>query len=59
MTIHRVLVAISTCLLTASTVVGAPNQENAARRGVHALFVLVEVSSERLEQIAALIEAAN
>ena len=59
MTIHRVLVAISTCLLTACTVVPAPDQEKAARHGVQALFFLVEISSERLEQIAALIEAGE
>jgi NADPH:quinone reductase-like Zn-dependent oxidoreductase len=41
------------------SVVAAPDQEKAARHGVQALFFLVEVSSERLEQIAALIEAGE
>ena len=36
-----------------------PDQEKAARRGVQALFFLVEVASRRLEQIAALIEAGE
>ena len=39
--------------------VTAPDQEKAARHGVRALFFLVEVSSQRLEQIAALIEAGE
>lgn len=39
--------------------VTAPDQEKAARHGVRALFFLVEVSSKRLEQIAALIEAGD
>ena len=41
------------------SVVAAPDQEKAARHGVRALFFLVEVSSDRLEQIAALIEAGE
>ncbi len=41
------------------SVVAPPDQENAARHGVRALFFLVEVSSHRLEQIAALIEAGE
>ena len=41
------------------SVVAAPDQEKAARHGVRALFFLVEVSSHRLEQIAALIEAGE
>ncbi len=41
------------------SVVSEPNQEEAARRGVRALFFLVEVSSERLERIAALFEAGE
>jgi NADPH:quinone reductase-like Zn-dependent oxidoreductase len=36
-----------------------PDVQEAARRGVRALFFLVEVSSERLEQIAALFEAGE
>jgi NADPH:quinone reductase-like Zn-dependent oxidoreductase len=39
--------------------VNEPDQEKAARHGVRALFFLVEVSSRRLEQIAALIEAGE
>jgi NADPH:quinone reductase-like Zn-dependent oxidoreductase len=39
--------------------VTAPDQEKAARHGVRGLFFLVEVSSQRLEQIAALIEAGE
>ncbi len=39
--------------------VAAPDQQKAARHGVRALFFLVEVSSQRLEQIAALIEAGE
>ena len=39
--------------------VAAPDQQKAARHGVRALFFLVEVSSERLEQIASLIEAGE
>ena len=39
--------------------VAAPDQQKAARHGVRALFFLVEVSSRRLEQIAALIEAGE
>ena len=39
--------------------VAEPNQQTAARHGVRALFFLVEVSSRRLEQIAALIEAGE
>jgi NADPH:quinone reductase-like Zn-dependent oxidoreductase len=39
--------------------VAPPDQEKAARHGVRALFFLVEVSSHRLEQIAALIEAGE
>jgi NADPH:quinone reductase-like Zn-dependent oxidoreductase len=39
--------------------VAEPDQEKAARHGVRALFFLVEVSSRRLEQIAALIEAGE
>jgi NADPH:quinone reductase-like Zn-dependent oxidoreductase len=39
--------------------VAAPDQEKAARHGVRALFFLVEVSSLRLEQLAALIEAGE
>ena len=41
------------------SVVDAPDQQKAARHGVRALFFLVEVSSQRLEQIAALIEAGE
>jgi NADPH:quinone reductase-like Zn-dependent oxidoreductase len=39
--------------------VSAPDQHTAARHGVRALFFLVEVSSQRLEHIAALIEAGE
>jgi NADPH:quinone reductase-like Zn-dependent oxidoreductase len=39
--------------------VSAPDQEKAARHGVQALFFLVEVSSERLERIAALIDTGE
>jgi NADPH:quinone reductase-like Zn-dependent oxidoreductase len=39
--------------------VGPPDQEKAAHRNVRALFFLVEVSSTRLEQIAALIAAGE
>jgi NADPH:quinone reductase-like Zn-dependent oxidoreductase len=39
--------------------VSAPDPQLAARHGVRALFFLVEVSSRRLEQIAALIEAGE
>jgi NADPH:quinone reductase-like Zn-dependent oxidoreductase len=39
--------------------VSTPDQEKAARHGVRALFFLVEVSSRRLEDIAALIEAGE
>jgi NADPH:quinone reductase-like Zn-dependent oxidoreductase len=39
--------------------VAAPDQQKAARHGVRALFFLVEVSSRRLEHIAALIEAGE
>jgi NADPH:quinone reductase-like Zn-dependent oxidoreductase len=39
--------------------VAAPDQQKAARHGVLALFFLVEVSSRRLEQLAALIEAGE
>ena len=39
--------------------VSAPDQQTAARHGVRALFFLVEVSSQRLEQIATLIEAGE
>jgi NADPH:quinone reductase-like Zn-dependent oxidoreductase len=39
--------------------VAAPDQEKAARHGVRALFFLVEVSSSRLEKIAALIDAGE
>jgi NADPH:quinone reductase-like Zn-dependent oxidoreductase len=39
------------------SVVLTPDAEEAARRGVRALFFLVEVSSERLEQIAGRFEA--
>ena len=37
----------------------APDPQKAARHGVRALFFLVEVSSERLERIASLIEAGE
>lgn len=39
--------------------VSEPDQQKAARRGVRALFFLVDVSTRRLEQIAALIEAGE
>lgn len=39
--------------------VATPDQQKAARHGVRALFFLVEVSSPRLEQIAALFEAGE
>jgi NADPH:quinone reductase-like Zn-dependent oxidoreductase len=39
--------------------VSTPNQERAARHGVRALFFLVEVSSRRLDEIAALIDAGG
>ena len=39
--------------------VSEPDPQKAARRGVRALFFLVEVSSPRLEQIAALIDAGE
>jgi NADPH:quinone reductase-like Zn-dependent oxidoreductase len=39
--------------------VAAPDQRKAVRHGARALFFLVEVSSQRLEQIAALIEAGE
>ena len=39
--------------------VSTPDQEKAARHGVRASFFLVEVSSRRLEDIAALIEAGE
>lgn len=39
--------------------VSEPDQQKAAQRGVRALFFLVEVSTRRLEQIAALIEAGE
>ena len=39
--------------------VSTPDQEKAARHGVRALFFLVEVTSRRLEDIAALIEAGE
>jgi NADPH:quinone reductase-like Zn-dependent oxidoreductase len=39
--------------------VAAPDQQKAARLGVRALFFLVQVSSQRLEQIASLIEAGE
>jgi NADPH:quinone reductase-like Zn-dependent oxidoreductase len=39
--------------------VSAPDPQKAAQHGVRALFFLVEVSSARLEQIAALIEAGE
>jgi NADPH:quinone reductase-like Zn-dependent oxidoreductase len=41
------------------SVVAAPDLEKAAQHGVRALFFLVDVSSDRLEQIAALIEAGE
>jgi NADPH:quinone reductase-like Zn-dependent oxidoreductase len=39
--------------------VSAPDQQTAARHGVRALFFLVDVSSQRLEHIATLIEAGE
>jgi NADPH:quinone reductase-like Zn-dependent oxidoreductase len=39
--------------------VSTPDREKAARYGVRALFFLVEVTSRRLEEIAALIEAGD
>jgi NADPH:quinone reductase-like Zn-dependent oxidoreductase len=39
--------------------VAEPDQQKAARYGVRALFILVDVSSWRLEQVAALIEAGE
>jgi NADPH:quinone reductase-like Zn-dependent oxidoreductase len=39
--------------------VAEPDQQTAARYGVRAQFILVDVSSRRLEQIAALIEAGE
>jgi NADPH:quinone reductase-like Zn-dependent oxidoreductase len=39
--------------------VAEPDQQKAARHGVRALFFLVDVSSRRLEQLAALIEAGE
>jgi NADPH:quinone reductase-like Zn-dependent oxidoreductase len=39
--------------------VAAPDQQKAASHGVQALFFLVEVSSSRLEQIGALIDAGE
>jgi NADPH:quinone reductase-like Zn-dependent oxidoreductase len=39
--------------------VAEPDQQEAARYGVRALFILVDVSSWRLEQVAALIEAGE
>jgi len=39
--------------------VSPPDQQKAARHGVRALFFLVDVSSRRLEQLAALIEAGQ
>jgi NADPH:quinone reductase-like Zn-dependent oxidoreductase len=39
--------------------VTAPDQQQAARHGVRALFFLVDVTSHHLEQIAALIEAGE
>src|SRR6476646_9380923 len=39
--------------------VSAPDQQKAARYGVRALFFLVDVSSKRLEHLAALIEAGE
>jgi NADPH:quinone reductase-like Zn-dependent oxidoreductase len=39
--------------------VSEPDQRRAASRGVRALFFLVDVSSKRLEEIAALIEAGE
>ena len=39
--------------------VAPPDQQKAARHGVRALFFLVDVSSRRLEQLAALIDAGE
>jgi NADPH:quinone reductase-like Zn-dependent oxidoreductase len=39
--------------------VSAPDQQTAARFGVRAMFFLVDVSSRRLEQLAALIESGE
>ena len=39
--------------------VASPDQQKAARHGVKALFFLVDVSSHRLEELAALIEAGE
>jgi choline dehydrogenase-like flavoprotein len=39
--------------------VAEPDQQKAVRHGVRALFILVDVSSERLEQLATLIEAGE
>ena len=39
--------------------VASPDQQKAARHGVKALFFLVDVSSQRLEELAALIEAGE
>ena len=39
--------------------VSEPDQQKAARHGVRALFFLVDVSSRRLEQLAALIQAGE
>jgi NADPH:quinone reductase-like Zn-dependent oxidoreductase len=39
--------------------VSTPSQQEAARHGVRALFFLVDVSSQRLERIAALIEGGD
>jgi NADPH:quinone reductase-like Zn-dependent oxidoreductase len=39
--------------------VAEPDQQKAARHGVRAQFILVDVSTQRLEQIAALIEAGE
>jgi NADPH:quinone reductase-like Zn-dependent oxidoreductase len=41
------------------SVVAEPDQQKAARHGVRAQFILVDVSSQRLEQLAALIEAGE
>jgi NADPH:quinone reductase-like Zn-dependent oxidoreductase len=39
--------------------VAEPDQQMASRYGVRAMFILVDVSSRRLEQLAALIEAGE
>jgi NADPH:quinone reductase-like Zn-dependent oxidoreductase len=39
--------------------VDEPDQQKAVRQGVRALFILVDVSSCRLEQLATLIEAGE